>query len=398
MAPTNPKNEMDFSSSSTRKAIQWVTAWTAAPDSPGPSLKTQTIRQIIRTSIAGSKVRIRLSNLFGTTPVTFGSVHVAKHESGSAIKAGTDRTVTFGGKSVVTIAPGTEALSDPVALSVSALEQLAVSFYLPNGAATSTIHSTAIQTAFIVSGDVSLQATFPKGETDNSRYFLTDVEVMAKPGAQTILIVGDSITDGVGSTEDGNARWPDALAERLQSNPKLTGIAVANSGISGNRILSDGVEPYLGPSGLKRFERDALSKPNVRWILLFSGGNDISAPFVLKDSKANVSAEQIIEGMKTLIKRAHQKGIKMIGATLTPKGGSKFFFEEGEIKRQQVNSWIRTSGAFDAFVDFDKLIGDPDLPQRMLTAYDSGDHIHPNDAGYKKMAALIDLSLFASEK
>ena len=396
IAPTDTKN--DAVSASSRKSVRWVTAWTAAPDSPGPALKKQTIRQIIRTSIAGSKVRIRLSNLFGTGPVTFGPVYLAKYEGGSAIKTGTNRTVAFGGKSTVTIAKGLDVLSDPITLPVTALEQLAVSFYLPNGAETSTIHSTAIQTAFIASGDASADPVFPKAETDTSRYFLSDVEVTAKSGARTIVVVGDSITDGVGSTEDGNARWPDALAERLQSNPSLATIAVANSGISGNRILNDGAEPFLGPSMLKRFDRDALNKPGVRWILLLSGGNDISAPFVRGTPKDNVSAEQIIEGLKTLIKRARQKGIKIIGATLTPKGGSKFFFEEGEIKRQQVNLWIRTSGAFDAFVDFDKLVRDPDFPKRMLSAYDSGDHLHPNDAGYKAMAALIDPGLFGSEK
>lgn len=385
--------------SSTTKKIRWVTAWTAAPDSPGPSLKKQTIRQIIRTSIAGSRVRLRLSNLFGAAPVTIGPVQLARHESGSTIKSGTNHGLTFGGKTTVTIAQGTDVMSDPVAFKVSALEQLTVSLYVPQGAQSSTIHSTAIQTTFMANGNVAADTVFPKGETDTSRYFLTDIEVTAlEANARTLVIVGDSITDGVGSTEDGNARWPDALAERLQADPALASIAVANSGISGNRILNDGAEPFLGPGILKRFDRDALSKPGVRWILLLSGGNDISAARVLGTSKDNVSVEQIISGLKTLIKQSRQKGIKIIGATLTPKEGSRFFYPAGEIKRQELNLWIRTSGEFDEFVDFDKLIRDPDHPERMLPAYDSGDHLHPNDAGYKAMAALIDLSLFADKK
>jgi lysophospholipase L1-like esterase len=387
--------QLEFGAHTSKKEVRWITAWTAAPDSPGPSLKTQTIRQIVRTSIAGSKIRVRLSNLFGSGPLNIGPVRVAKHDTRSTIKNGTESAVTFGGKPTVTIAKGADALSDPVVFPVTALEQIAVSLYLPAGAESSTIHSTAIQTAFIASGDATGTAVFPQGETDTSRFFLTDVEVSAKPHTRTLVIVGDSITDGVGSTEDGNTRWPDALAERLQADAALSHIGIANSGISGNRILNDGAEPYLGPSVLKRFERDALNKPGVHWILMFSGGNDISARRLLETPKDIVSAQQIINGIETLIKRARQKGIKVFGATLTPKEGSKrFYYAEGETMRQEINSWIRTSGAFDAVVDFDKVIRDPENPKRMLPDFDSGDHVHPNDAGYKAMAASIDLNLF----
>jgi lysophospholipase L1-like esterase len=378
--------------------VRWVVTWAAAPDSVGPPLKAQTVRQIIRTSIGGSSVRIRLSNLFGAAPVTIGPAHVAAHASGSAIKPGTDREVTFGGKTAVTIAKGADALSDPVTFPVAPLEELAVSLYFPVGAESSTIHGAAIQTAFITPGDATAAAIFPQGETDTSRFFLTDVEVASSADARAIAVVGDSITDGVGSTKDHNARWPDALAARLQADPALASIAVANSGISGNRILNDGAEPYVGPGILSRFDRDALNKPGVRWVLLLSGGNDISAARVLATPKDEVSAQQIIDGMKTLIARARQKGVKIWGATLTPKAGSKFYYAEGETKRQAINAWIRTAGAFDALVDFDQVTRDPDHPGRLLPAFDSGDHVHPNDAGYKAMGAAIDLRLLTRKK
>lgn len=371
----------------------WVTAWSAAPDSPGPAFFNKTIRQIMRTSIAGNKVRLRFSNLFGTTPITITSVQLARYESGSAIKPKTGHLVTFSGKTSVTIAAGADVLSDAVAFPVAALEELAVSIYLPDSIEFSTMHTTGIQTAYFSPGNVAEKEMFPAGETDNSRFFLTDIEVTTKKQSRALVVMGDSITDGVGSTEDKNSRWPDQLAERLQSERAFQSIAVVNSGISGNRILNDGSKPFLGPSGLKRFDRDVLNKPNIRWILMFSGGNDISAARILEAPRDKVSAQQIIEGMKTLIQRARQKGIKIYGATLTPKAGARFYYPEGEKMRQVVNNWIRTAEAFDGIVDFDKVIQDPNQPERLLAAYDSGDHLHPNDAGYKAMANAIDLAI-----
>lgn len=382
----------------------WVAAWQAAPVSAGPALKAQTVRQRIRTSIGGSRVRIRLSNLFGTAPVTIGPVHVAKPAGGSAIQPGTDRAVTFDGKATVTIAKGGAVLSDPVTFPLAALEELAVSLYLPDGTGESTVHGFGNQAAFFADGDVTAATEFPEGETDNEtdnrRYFLTDVEVAADPAARVIVILGDSITDGVGSTADQNARWPDALAARLQADPMYATIAVVNAGIAGNRIVNDAVAPYRGPSSLSRFDRDVLDKPGVHGILLLQGSNDISAADVLKAPNEKLSAQQVIDGMQTLIARAHAKGVKVWGATLLPNGGTDFPAPPtaaAKAKREAVNAWIRNAGAFDGVVDFNKLMRDPNHPDRLLPAFDSGDHLHPNDAGYKAMAAAIDLQWFAQD-
>ena len=381
--------------------LRWATAWGAAPDSTGPSLSSKSVRQIARLSIGGSHVRLRLSNLFGAGPLSIGSVRVAIHAGGSAIQRDTDRAVTFTARPGVTIPKGADALSDPLEFPVKALAQLAVSIHVRDDGGTSTIHGTALQTAYMASGDATAATGFSKGETDTSRYFLTDIEVAAVADARALVILGDSITDGVGSTEDGNARWPDVLATRLQADPALASIAVVNAGISGNRILNDGRAPFIGPSSLSRFDRDVLGRPGVRFVILLQGSNDISAADMLPTPEENVSAQQIIDGMKALIARAHAKGIKIFGATLLPREGvGKPFVntDAGRAKRRVVNDWIRTSGAFDAVIDFDRVMTDPARPGHLRPAFDSGDHLHPNDAGYAAMASVIDLRLFAQDK
>jgi lysophospholipase L1-like esterase len=372
----------------------WVTSWMAAPDSAGPALKAQTIRQIVRTSAGGTRVRLRLSNLYGAGPVDIGPVHVALRAGGAAIEPGTGHVLTFGGSPVAAIAKGESILSDPVDMNIPALRELAVSMYLPAGTATSTIHGAGMQTAYIVRGaDFTAATSFAVTETDDSRYFLTDVEVSGGDGKSgVVVIVGDSITDGIGSTADSNLRWPDLLAAQLLKSSKSSksSMAVVNAGIAGNRIVRDAAKPFVGASALSRFRRDALDKPGVSWIVLQEGINDITASDMLADEAQHVSAQQIIDGMQALILRAHENGIRIAGATMLPYGGVKKPFVHsaaGEGKRQAVNAWIRSSGAFDAVIDFDLALRDPAQPERLLPAYDSGDHLHPNDLGYQTMAA-----------
>jgi lysophospholipase L1-like esterase len=376
----------------------WVDTWTATPDVAGPALNAQTVRQIVRTSVGGSEVRVRLSNLFGSVPITLGPVHVALGAKEADTLPGSDHTLLFNGKPIVTVAKGESVLSDPVTMDVKALQELAVSIYVPADARyhASTIHNAALATAYITeTGDATAAVQYPRDEVSGNRFFLTDVEVAGPATRHTLVTFGDSITDGVGSKENANERWPDYLATRLRADAKLKSIGVANAGIGGNRILHDD----YGPSAPARFDRDALDKPGVRWIVLLEGINDLGGSGYAWELKDKITAQQLIDGMKTLIARAHARHVKIYGATLTPYGGSGWPYHSvaGEKTRQQVNAWIRSPGAFDGVVDFDKTVRDPAAPEKMLAAYDSGDHLHPNSAGYQAMANAVDLSLFADK-
>lgn len=391
----------------------WVASWGTSPAPQLPDevqlwkakllFDNQTIRQIVHTSVGGDAIRLRLSNAYGKDSVEIGAVHVALRDasagSKSLIATGSDRPVTFGGRPTVSIPPNGLVLSDPVRLAVPAAGDLAISIFLPKYTSGAGIHYGAQQTAYIAKGDATSAADLSEPSTIGSWVFLTGVEVQAPPAASAIVAFGDSITDGARSTADANRRWPDILAERLRARKSARPMGVVNSGIGGNRILHDGAgNVRFGANALARFERDALSYPGVKYVIVLEGVNDLGHPGTAgRPLSETVSAEDLIAGMKQMILRAHDRGIKIFGATLTPFEGTTiagYFTPEKEAKRKALNEWIRSSKEFDGVIDFDKAIRDPQHPDRTLPGNDSGDHLHPNDAGYKVMGESIDLSLF----
>jgi lysophospholipase L1-like esterase len=379
----------------------WISTWTASPLSPRgimpTSFSNRTVRQIVRASIGGSKVRIRLSNEFGAKPILIGAASIGLAGENPDIATGSLRPLTFGGSKSIIIPPGAPALSDPVDLSVTPLSEIAISLYLPAATDLGTVHPTGLQTAYVsAAGDFTASSAFPTVDTFTNRFFLTAVMVEPNSPSGAIVTFGDSITDGTNSSVDTNNRWPDVLARRLEE----AGVAAAvlNQGIGGNRLLSDGA----GISALARFERNVLSQPSVSHVVIFLGINDIGWPGTAIEPSGIVrTADEIIAAYTQLIERAHLRSIKVIGSPLTPfenafagRPNQGYFTPEKEAKRLAVNNWIRTSGAFDGIIDFERILADPTHPARMAGAYDSGDHLHPNDAGYRAMGESIDLKLF----
>jgi lysophospholipase L1-like esterase len=383
---------------------EWIATWAASPqpwwdadffvpiDVPR-SLRNQTVRQIARVSLGGSRVRVELSNEYGSDPLVIGAAHVALADDGSAIVAGSDRPLSFGGEASVTVPPGAPVLSDPVDLEVPPLGRVAVSLYLPEVTPTSTFHWEGVQIAYISGeGDFVGEADFEPAQTITSRVFLSEIMVDAPPDARAVVTFGDSITDGATSTVDANHRWPDFLAERL--NEADARVAVINQGISGARVLRD----RMGDNALARFDRDVLSHPRADTVILMMGINDIGWPgtILVPEGELAPSADDIIAGYRQLIARAHAHDMSIIGATLTPfedtfQGNPLYGYynEEKEAKRQAVNQWIRTSGAFDGVIDFDAATRDPNNPKHIRADFDSGDHLHPQDTGYEAMAESI---------
>jgi lysophospholipase L1-like esterase len=379
----------------------WISTWTASPQSPRgvmpASFSNLTIRQVARISIGGNRVRIRLSNEFTTKPVLIGAASVGLIGANSDITSGSLRPVTFGGSKSIILLPGAPALSDPVEMNVAPLSDLAVNLYLPAATDLGTVHQVGLQTAFAsAAGDFTMSSEFPVVDRFANRFFLAGVMVEPTSPARAIVTFGDSITDGTNSTANTNSRWPDVLARRLKEAGSP--VAVLNQGISGNRILSDGA----GINALARFERDVLSQAGVSHVVILLGINDIGWPGTAIEQISPIrTADEIIAGYKQMIERAHLRGIKVIGCPLTPfenafagMPNQGYFSPEKEAKRLVVNDWIRTSGAFDGIIDFEHVLGDPGRPSAMNAVYDSGDHLHPNDAGYKAMGESIDLKLF----
>jgi lysophospholipase L1-like esterase len=359
-------------------------------NAPPANFDNQTIRMIVRTSLGGRRLRVQFSNDYGTSALVLGAAHVALREKASAIVPTADRALAFNGKASTLIPPGALVLSDPVDLDVPALSDLAISVYLPKETGSPTMHATGLHTTYISkAGDFTAAPALSDTMTSQSWYFVSGVDVLAPADAATIVAFGDSITDGATSTVDTNSSWPSFLAQRLHANPATAYWSVVNQGISGNRLLHDGA----GVAALARFDRDVLAQPGVRWITVMLGINDIG--FGTRQPNEVVTADEIIGALHQVVERAHTHGIKVIGCTLTPYEGAAYYSEAGEVARQAVNRWIRTSGGFDAVVDFDGVVQDRSNPKQIRPDFNIRDHLHPNDAGYKAMAEAIDLSLFA---
>lgn len=393
----------------------WVSAWSTAVQAPlafpgMPPLATfdnQTIRMVIRPTIGGQRLRIRFSNELGNTPLAIGGAHIALVKENGGIIPGSDRPLTFAGEPTVNIPAGAPMLSDPAELTVPAFAEVAVSIFLPKKSAPTTFHLLGQHATYISgSGDFVGAENIPDAKVTRSWYWLSALEFWTADKSATVVAFGDSITDGFGAKENEYGDWPNQLAKRLAGVEGLPILAVDNEGIGGNRILYDGA----GINSLARLDRDVLSQPGVADLIVLEGINDIGwphmKPFPAKDGSPSpgnpfaaqaVTAGELIQGMKQIIDRAHEHGIRVFGATMTPYKGADYFTEDGEVARQAVNQWIRTGKAFDGVFDFDAAVRDPNHPEQFREDLQSGDHLHPNSAGYKAMAASINLSLLRAK-
>jgi lysophospholipase L1-like esterase len=390
-------------------AAEWVQTWGAAPLPPaaasGPfpataSFSNQTIRQTVRVSVGGGRVRLRLSNEYGTKPLVVGAARIAISDDKGNIKTGTDKPVLFAGKPSAIIPAGAPFLSDPIDLKVEGLTSLSVSLYFPEDTGPCTCHATGVQNGFVSEAGDFTAKEFTPAQKIQYRAFISGVDVESASTARSVVVLGDSISDGVGATVDANHRWPDLLANRLNAKG-AKGWGVVNMGISGNRVLGDGA----GQSALARFDRDVLSATGVKAVVIFEGVNDLGIAYgnfgtgpMAERFKAQagrkVTAEDMIGGYRQLIARAHARGLKVIAATITPYGGAMYYSAEGEAVRQAINNWIRTGKEVDGVIDFDAAIRDPANPTQIKDGFHAGDHLHGSDAGYSAMAAVIDLKLF----
>ncbi|WP_158501870.1 SGNH/GDSL hydrolase family protein [Vitiosangium sp. GDMCC 1.1324] len=378
----------------------WVAAWATSPQfastglpgiPPAEPFQNQTVRQVIRPSFWGKTLRVRISNDHGTRPLVIGGAAISPRTEGAKVDLAKMAPLTVGGVSSFTLPAGTSTLTDAVDIRGWSEGDLAVDLYFPEHTGEPTWHWNGLETSYVSEeGNFAGAAEFPVRSETTSRYFLSGLEMDA-PGATAIVAIGDSITEGAGSTVNGRQRWTDVLDARLGDRP----FAVLNHGIGGARLLHD----QVGPSALQRFDRDVLAPAGVKYVVIAFGLNDIGFWRFVNRPEENVDATQIIEGYRQLIARGREKGLKVIGATLTPIGGSVYELPDNEQKRQQVNAWLRqTAGSaegFDAVIDFEGALRDPEQPLRLRPEFDSGDHVHPNDAGYRAMAEAVNLGLFS---
>jgi lysophospholipase L1-like esterase len=378
------------------KDMHWVGTWTTAPaPGEGAAFSNQTLRMNARISIGGDTLRVRLSNAYGIRPLVIGAAQIDLHAKGAGIVPDAGRTLTFGDERSATIAAGALLVSDPVDMRVAPLTDLVISIYLPDDlpASFGITGRYARQTNYVSPpGDFSCADVMPVARLTSDWYFVNGIDVMAPADTGGIVALGDSLTDANISTIDAFCRWPDQLARRLCARVGGRPMGVMNQGLGGNRILHDN----RGDSGLRRFDRDVLTQPGVTHVIVMLGTNDLRNRWAKPEEE--VTAEQMIAGLKQMVVRAHTRGIKIFGATLTAFENETFLVgawtPAREAVRQTVNAWIRDGGAFDAVVDFDEGLRDPERPTSMLPIYDCGDHLHPSDAGYNRMGDVIDLALF----
>ena len=382
----------------------WVGSWASAQQIPEPhnalpdaKLDDATLRQVVRTTLGGPSLRVQISNAFGTEPLVVDGVHIAysADPATSRIVTGSDHEVSFDGKARVTVPAGASYWSDPVALAAKPLSSLAVTMHFPKAPAQQTGHPGSRATSYIASGTHLAEAALTGADTVGHWYQLAGIAVAGKPEARAIVTLGDSITDGHAATTNGDDRWPDRLAERLQQNPAPRDVSVLNLGIGGNRILQDG----LGPNALARFDRDVLAQPGVRYLIVLEGINDLGT--LTRDAPASAQAhdsltDRIIGAMQQMVERAHAHGITVIGGTIMPDGASDYYHpgKLDDANRERINDWIRAPGHFDKVIDFAKITQDPAAPNRLAPRFDSGDGLHPGPQGYRAMADAIPLSLF----
>jgi len=383
----------------------WVASWGASQQIPEPQnalpaedLRNATVRQIFHLSVGGRALRVHLSNAFGTEALHFTSVHVARPLSTSSpeIDPQSDRPLTFAGDAEVAVPPGAEFVSDPLQFPAPPLSDLAVTFYIDLPPARETGHPGSRATSYYLHGNFAGATNLVEAKNTDHWYQVAEIDVQATPDASAVVVLGDSITDGHGATTNGNDRWTDVLAQRLLSKPETRAIGVSNQGIGGNHLLTDG----LGPNALARFDRDVLAPAGVRWVIVFEGVNDLGG--LARDGEVSPAehaalVSRVLAAYQQIVARAHAHGLRVYGATITPYAGSSYYHPGplSEQDRQSVNQWIRTVGHFDAVIDFDSVLRDPQHPGQLLPAYDSGDHLHPSPAGYKAMGDAVPLALFA---
>ncbi len=381
---------------------EWLGTWATSQQIPEPhnsidpnDLQDATLRQIIHLSVGGKMLRVHLSNAFGIEPLHITSVHIAQPVSTSSAKIdpATDKALTFGGSNDVTIPAAAEYISDPIEYPVAALSNLAITIHLETPPLQQTGHPGSRSTSYLAHGDLVSAVDLPDAKTMEHWYWISGVDVDAPAGAAAVVVLGDSITDGHATTTNGNDRWTDVLAQRLQASPSTRMISVLNQGLGGNRLLLDG----LGPNAVSRIDRDILSQPGVKYVIVLEGVNDLgvagrrpNAPQSVHDALVH----QMIGAYEQIVARAHEHGIKIFGATILPYGGSFYDHPGEQADWQAVNDWIRAPGHFDAVIDYAKTMADPAHPDALLPAYDSGDHLHPGPAGYRVMGGAVPLSLF----